>query len=258
LNIKLSAVVITFNEEKNIRRCLASLAEVADEIIIVDSFSTDRTEEICKEFDCDFRTNPFEGHIQQKNFALQQASNDFILSLDADEELSEKLIKSILEAKSDWKYDAYYFNRLSSYCGKFFPHGSWYPDQKIRLFDKRLSKWGGTNPHDKIVLSTNSKKFLKGDLLHYTYHTIEEHIKQINYFSGIAAKAAYDKGKRFNILKLIFKPFWRFFRDYFLKHGFLGGIRGLTICLLTAVETYLKIIKLWELERAEKLNQKPN
>jgi len=252
LKIKLSAVVITFNEEKNIRRCLSSLIEVADEIIVVDSFSTDRTEEICAEFKCDFRKNTFEGHIQQKNFALQQASNDFILSLDADEELSEKLIKSILEVKKAWKYDAYYFNRLSSYCGKFFPHGSWYPDQKIRLFDRRIAKWGGTNPHDKIVLESNSKIFLNGDLFHYTYHTIDEHIKQVNYFSEIAAKAAYDKGKRFNVFKLIFKPFWRFFRDYFLKHGFLGGYRGLTICLLTAVETYLKIIKLWELERAEK------
>ncbi|WKK77401.2 glycosyltransferase family 2 protein [Marivirga salinae] len=253
MKIKLSAVIITFNEEKNIKRCLTSLAKVADEIIVVDSFSTDRTEEICSEFNCDFRTNPFEGHIQQKNFALQQASNDFILSLDADEELSEALIISILEVKENWNHDAYYFNRLSSYCGKFFPHGSWYPDQKIRLFDRNHAKWGGTNPHDKIILSSNSKKFLKGDLFHYTYHTIEEHIRQINYFSGIAAKAAYDQGKRFNVFKLIFKPFWRFFRDYFLKHGFLGGYRGLTICLLTAVETYLKIIKLWELERAEKI-----
>ncbi|WP_085518900.1 glycosyltransferase family 2 protein [Marivirga sericea] len=254
MKIKLSAVVITFNEEKNIRRCLSSLTKVADEIIVVDSFSSDRTEEICSEFHCEFKKNPFEGHIQQKNFAVQQASNEYVLSLDADEELSEELIDSILSVKTNWEYDAYFFNRLSSYCGKFFRHGSWYPDQKVRLFDRRLAEWGGTNPHDKIILSSSSKKHLKGDLLHYTYHTIEEHLKQVNYFSTVAAKAAYDQGKRFTLFKLIFKPFWRFFRDYFLKHGFLGGYRGLTICLLTAVETYLKIIKLWEIERAKKTN----
>lgn len=253
MKIKLSAVVITFNEEQNIRRCLSSLAKVADEIIVVDSFSTDGTEKICSEYHCKFIQNPFEGHIQQKNFALKQASNEFILSLDADEELSQGLITSILKAKENWKYDAYYFNRLSSYCGKFFPYGSWYPDQKIRLFDRRIAKWGGTNPHDKIVLSSNNKTKLKGDLLHYTYRTIDEHIKQVNYFSSVAAKAAYEQGKRFNLSKLIFKPLWRFFRDYFLKLGFLGGYRGLTICLITAVETYLKVIKLWELERAEEI-----
>lgn len=252
MKINLSAVIITFNEEHNIRRCLDSLKDIADEILVVDSFSTDRTRDICDEFNCKFIQNPFEGHIQQKNFAVDQAKNDFVLSLDADEELSEKLKSSIKEVKNDWQFDAYYFNRLSSYCGKFFPHGSWYPDQKIRLFDRRVAKWGGINPHDKVVLKSTKKKFLKGDLHHYTYHTISEHGKQINYFSNIAAREAYAGGKRFSLLKLIFKPTWRFFRDYILKHGFLGGYRGLTICFLTAVETYMKIIKLWEIENSKK------
>lgn len=250
MKVKLSAVVITFNEEENISRCLKSLQKIADEVVVVDSFSTDRTEAICKEFGCVFIQNKFEGHIQQKNFALQQASHDQVLSLDADEELSEELIHSILTVKDNWQFQAYDFNRLSSYCGKFFRHGSWYPDRKIRLFDRRIGKWGGTNPHDKIILSKKGQKHLKGDLLHYTYRSVAEHIQQINYFSGIAAKEAYSAGKRFSLIKLLFKPTWRFFRDYFLKHGFLGGYTGLTICYLTAVETYLKIIKLWELEKS--------
>lgn len=252
MKIKISAVIITFNEEHNIQRCLESLQKVADEIVVVDSSSTDNTHNICKTFNCKFIENAFKGHIQQKNFALEQAANDYVLSLDADEELSPELINSILEVKNNWQYHAYYFNRLSSYCGKFFPHGSWYPDRKIRLFDRRIGRWGGVNPHDKVILTEEKKQHIKGDLYHYTYNSISEHINQINYFSGIAAQEAYKAGKRFTLFKLITKPFWRFFRDYFLKHGFLGGYRGLTICLLTAIETYLKIIKLWELEKLER------
>lgn len=249
MEIQLSVVIITFNEEQNIRRCLASIDEVADEIVVVDSFSTDATKDICATFNCKFVENAFEGHIQQKNFALSQASYNHVLSLDADEELSAELKSSILKIKKDWQHNAYSFNRLSSYCGEFFPHGSWYPDRKIRLFDKTKAKWGGVNPHDKVVLAGGNAQHISGDLHHYTYRTISEHIQQINYFSSIAAEAAYNSGKRFNLLKLLTKPAWRFFRDYFIKHGFMGGYRGLTICFLTAVETYLKIIKLWELER---------
>lgn len=249
MEIKLSVVIITFNEEKNIGRCLASIAEVADEIVVVDSFSTDATRKICDRFECTFIKNTFEGHIQQKNFALDQATYPHVLSLDADEELSSELKSSIFDVKKDWQYSAYRFNRLSSYCGKFFPHGSWYPDRKIRLFDKTKAKWGGVNPHDKVVLKEGRAQHISGNLHHYTYRSISEHIQQINYFSGIAAEAAYKSGKSFSLFKLITKPMWRFFRDYFIKHGFMGGYRGLTICFLTAVETYLKIIKLWELEK---------
>ncbi len=251
MKINLSAVIITFNEEHNIQRCLESLTKVADEIVVVDSLSTDKTKEICTAYNCRFIEHSFEGHIQQKNFALKQAKNDYVLSLDADEELSPELINSILVLKDNWNYHAYYFNRLSSYCGKFFPHGSWYPDRKVRLFDKKVAKWGGVNPHDKVILSEDSKAYIKGDLYHYTYNSISEHISQINYFSGIAAQESFKRGKRFSLFKLITKPLWRFFRDYILKHGFLGGYRGLTICLLTSVETYLKIIKLWELEKEQ-------
>lgn len=249
MKVNLSVVIITFNEENNIARCLNSVSEIADEIVVVDSFSTDKTQQICKAQGVIFIEHPFEGHIQQKNYALDQANYPYVLSLDADEEVSPALKESILRVKENWTHEAYSFNRLSSYCGKFFPHGSWYPDRKVRLFDKRKGKWGGINPHDKVVMNEVDILHLSGDLHHYTYRTISEHIQQINYFSGIAAKAAFDAGKKFSLWKLLSKPFWRFFRDYFLKHGFLGGYRGLTICLLSAVETYLKLIKLWELEK---------
>ncbi|GAA5025898.1 glycosyl transferase [Marivirga lumbricoides] len=230
--------------------------DIADEIVVVDSFSTDATSQICAEFNCKFIQHPFEGHIQQKNYALDQALHPHVLSLDADEALSPELKESIQSIKNDWEYDAYYFNRLSSYCGQFIRYGSWYPDKKVRLFNKNFGSWGGVNPHDKVVLSTEKVHFLKGDLLHYTYNTISEHGSQINYFSSIAAKAAYESGKRFSILKLISKPLWRFFRDYFLKRGFMAGYRGLTICFLSAAETYLKIIKLWELQKMKENSPK--
>lgn len=249
LEVKISVVIITFNEEKNIGRCLQSVSKVADEILVVDSFSTDRTEKICGDFGCNFIQNPFEGHIQQKQYALEKAQYDHILSLDADEELSKELETAILSVKANWNSHAYCFNRLSSYCGKFVPHGSWYPDRKTRLFDRKVAVWGGVNPHDKVILREGKAKFLKGDLLHYTYHTVQEHFERINFFSSIAAKEAFKAGKKFRLVNLIFKPFWRFIRDYFFKHGFLGGYRGLTICLFSAMEVYMKTIKLWEIEQ---------
>lgn len=249
MKVKLSVVIITYNEEKNIGRCLDSLKDVADEIIVVDSHSTDRTREICLEYGCRVVEKAFKGHIQQKNFALTQANYSHVLSLDADEVLSEELRNSILSVKNNWTGKGYHFNRLSSYSGKFVRHGSWYPDRKLRLFDSRLGRWGGANPHDKFIMPGVKSQFIKGDLLHYTYNSISEHGARINHFSDIAAKAAFENGKRFNILHVLVKPFWRFFRDYIIKHGFLAGYRGLAISILSATETFLKYIKLWEIEK---------
>ena len=151
----LSAVIITFNEERNIGRCLTSLIGIADDIVIVDSFSSDKTESICNAFGVRFVQHKFEGHIEQKNWAISQAKFPRILSLDADEALDANLKKSILEAKNNWKYDGYEMNRLTNYCGKFIHHSGWYPDKKMRLWDSRKGKWGGTNPHDKYELQAN-------------------------------------------------------------------------------------------------------
>src|SRR6516225_8076489 len=144
-----SIVIITFNEEKNIRRCLESVKEIADEIVVVDSLSTDHTKSICKEFGVRFIEQKFLGYIEQKNFALDQAKYDYVLSLDADEAISKELVKSIQEVKQNPESDGYRMNRLTNFCGKWIKHGSWYPDTKLRVFNRKKARWGGINPHDK-------------------------------------------------------------------------------------------------------------
>ncbi|MFI5135444.1 MAG: glycosyltransferase family 2 protein, partial [Chitinophagales bacterium] len=146
----ISAVIITFNEEKKIARCIDSLNGVADELVVVDSFSTDATVEICKAKSVRFIQHAFEGYIQQKNFAVTQATNDFILSLDADECLSEELRLSILAVKNDLKFDGYIMNRRTNFCGQWIHHSGWYPDRKLRLWNRNKGAWGGTDPHDKV------------------------------------------------------------------------------------------------------------
>jgi len=245
---KISVVIITFNEERNIDRCLASVKDIADEIVIVDSYSTDRTEEICLKHGARFIRHKFEGHIEQKNYAITLASYPHVLSLDADEEISPRLKKSLLDVKENWKYDGYYFNRLTNYCGKWIRHTSWYPARKLRLWDSRKGKWGGINPHDKFILHKGcSQKHLKGDLFHYSYYTINEHLEQIKKFTDILAEAYYRKGLSASYFRIFFHPLWRFFRDYFLKRGFLSGLYGLIISVNSSHETFLKYVKLRKL-----------
>src|SRR5215467_1285809 len=206
---RLSVVIITFNEERNIGRCIDSVMNVADEIIILDSFSTDRTVEIASSKGAIVKQQKFAGYIEQKNDALDLASFPFVLSLDADECLDETLIQSIAKAKSNFSYPAYFMNRCTNYCGKFIRHGSWYPDRKLRLVDKRIARWGGVNPHDKIeVRGPHDSTHLKGDILHYSYNSIEEHVLQNNKFSTISAAALFQQGKRTSIFKIIVNPGW--------------------------------------------------
>jgi len=248
--IKLSVVIITFNEERNIIRCLDSVKDVADEIVVVDSFSTDKTKAICESRKVKFIEHKFEGHIEQKNFAMKQAANDYILSLDADEALSDELKTSLEEVKNNWTDDGYTFNRFTNYCGKWIRHSGWYPDVKLRLWDRRKGKWEGVNPHDKCVLEPGTTiKHLKGDLLHYSYYTIEEHILQANKFSTIAAEQLVKRKKRVPFIKVLINPFFKFLRNYFLKAGFLDGYYGFIICTITAHETFQKYAKAWRLAR---------
>ncbi|KPK87042.1 MAG: hypothetical protein AMS27_03580 [Bacteroides sp. SM23_62_1] len=247
---KISVVIITYNEEKNIGRCLESVKGIADDIVVVDSYSTDNTEKICREFGAKFIQHPFVGHIEQKNWAISHARYPHILSLDADEILSERLKESILYVKDHWEYDGYYFNRLTNYCGKWIRHSSWYPSRKLRLWDSRKGKWGGRNPHDKFILDRNtSKKFLRGNLLHYSYYSIYEHIQQINKFSDIVATSLYKEGRRASRVNIIVNPLWRLFRDYFIKLGFLDGFYGLVISVNSSHETFLKYSKLRRITR---------
>lgn len=250
---QISAIIITYNEEKNIERCIRSLEGIADEIIVVDSYSTDQTIYIASGLGAIIYQNDFAGYIEQKNFALTKSSFPHVLSLDADEELSEQLRQSVLKVKADWSYDGYYFNRLSNYCGTWIKHGSWYPSRKLRLWDKRKGTWGGVNPHDIVIMQKGvSKKFLKGDLKHYPYYTKAEFIRQIYSFSEIFANSHFVNGTKATIIWLIIKPIWRFFRDYLLKLGFLDGKKGLTICILSSFETFLKYRKLFLLYKTRK------
>jgi len=250
MEIKLSVVVITFNEEKNIGRCLESVREIADDIVVVDSYSTDRTAEICAEHGARFIQHTFHSHIDQKNWAIAQAKFPHILSLDADEALSDELKQSIVAVKRDWEHDGYDFNRLTNYCGKWIRHTTWYPSRKLRLWDARCGEWGGLNPHDKFILDPGCrKKHLEGDLLHYSYYEVEEHLEQLEKFSTIHAESYYRKGVRTNMLKRWLHTGWRFLNDYVFRMGFLDGKAGFTVSRLGAREVnlkYLKLKKLWE------------
>jgi glycosyltransferase involved in cell wall biosynthesis len=249
--VKISAVVITLNEEKNIGRCLDSVRQVADEIIVVDSFSSDRTSDICSRRGVHFIQHTFEGHIEQKSYAASRAGHDRVLSLDADEALSEELVHSILLVKQNWLYDGYSFNRLTNYCGKWIRHSGWYPDTKLRLWDRRKGQWGGINPHDRVVLDGGSRvAHLDGDLHHWSYHNIRDHIDTINSFSEIAARAAHTDGRRANLaLDIVLNPLLTFFKKYFLKLGILDGYPGFVIAVHTAYGKFLKYIKLRELNK---------
>ncbi len=242
---KLSAVIISFNEEKNIERCLLSLDGIADEIVVLDSFSTDRTREICEKYQVRFYTHPFDGYIEQKNKAITYASYPLVLSLDADEALSDRLKKSVLEAKKKRDADGYTMNRLTNYCGRWIRHCGWYPDRKLRLFDARKGRWTGLNPHDRFELEDGSVvKHLEGDLLHYSYYTVAEHRQQIENFSTIAARSKFKSGEKASLLKIWISPAIKFLKCYFIRFGFLEGITGWRICTISARENYKKYQKL--------------
>ncbi len=247
---EISVIIITLNEEKNIERCIQSVVEIADEIVVVDSFSTDKTEEICDRFDVRFIKHAFEGYIEQKNWALDQAACQYILSLDADEALSDKLRDSILQIKDNMDHDGYQFNRMTNYCGRWIKHSGWYPDKKLRLVDKRLARWTGINPHDKLEMKPGSHiQHLKGDLLHYSYYSISQHAAQANHFSDITARMLKTKGKKSTIFNILCNPFLKFVRDYFINLGFLDGYYGYVICRISAHATFLKYAKLRQIRR---------
>jgi glycosyltransferase involved in cell wall biosynthesis len=243
----ISVAIITFNEEVNIGRCLASVQEIADDIVVVDSFSEDATKEICSSFGVRFIQKEWMGYVDTKNFALDQCRYPLILSLDADEVLSEELKKSILKVKTERKYDSYTFNRLTNYCGSWIRYCGWYPDKKLRLFDKTKGRWKGVDIHEYVAMEAGSTtKHLKGDLLHYSYYTINQHFRQALKFSEIAAVSFYKQGKKTNIAKIVFAPLFRFFRDYFLKMGVLDGFHGFVICAISAHAAFQKNILLKE------------
>lgn len=250
--IKLSAVIITHNEEKNIGRCLDSIKDIADDIVIVDSHSVDRTKEIAGKYSAQFIQADWQGYSTTKNHANSFAKYDWILSLDADEALSEQLKKSIAELKKNTDRPVIAkFNRYTNYCGKWIRHCGWYPDTKIRLFDRRTCRWAG-EIHENLILPMNTAILhLKGDCLHYSYYSKENHLTKIKNYTNIAAKELFSKGKKNDIVSLYLSPVTRFIRDYFLKLGILDGQAGLTICRLNAYSTFLKYKKLRALHKSK-------
>ena len=251
--IKISAVIITYNEEINIGRCLDSLIDTMDEVIVIDSFSTDKTEEICSKYPVKFIKKEWLGYSITKNFGNNLASNDYIFSIDADEALSDELNASILAVKNaETLLDAYKLTRLTNYCGTWIHHCGWYPDTKLRLWDKSKGQWEG-DIHEDVKLQENSKTaMLNGDLFHYSFHTITQHVKQADKFTDLTAQDAFNKGTRSNLMKILFKPCVKFIRDYIIKLGFLDGYHGYCVCKISAFATFMKYSKLMELQRKEK------
>jgi glycosyltransferase involved in cell wall biosynthesis len=247
----LSAVIITLNEERNLERCLASLQGVADDILVVDSGSTDQTEAIARQGGAAFVFHAFEGYVLQKEWALRQAQGPWVLSLDADEALSDSLRASILAWKqSQPQARGYTMNRLNYYCGHWQRRAGWYPDTKLRLVEQVHARWGGMDPHDKMELTPGSLvQHLQGDLLHYTYYTVEEHRLQSRKFALRSAKAYVDQGKRVGWAKPWINAGWRFVKDYFLRLGWMDGVRGWTICTITAHGVWLKYAEMRRLQK---------
>lgn len=250
--IKLSVVIITLNEEKNIARCLDSVSGLADEVVVVDSFSNDKTKEICLKYGVRFIENKFAGYQDQKNIAHQLASYDYVLSLDADEVLSKKLYEEIKKIKNNFACDGYEFNRLTNYNGHWVRHCGWYPDQKIRLVKKQLSRWGGGNIHEGLEVD-GIIGHIEGDLFHYSYDSISSHVLQTNKFSSAEAQIRFTNGKRASLLKLVTRPPFQFFKDYFLKLGILDGRYGFIICFLNSLYVLLKYAKMIDLDNSKEI-----
>lgn len=248
---KISAAIITFNEEKNIKRCIDSL-DFCNEIVVVDSLSSDKTCEIAKELGAKVIDQKFLGHIDQKQLAVDNCTNEWILSLDADEEVSTELREELINLlQSDLKSDAYEMPRVSFHLGRWIRHGGWYPDKKIRLFNKSKAHWGGYNPHDKVIVNGSVGK-LKGDLKHYVFKDLRHNIDTNNSYSSIMAEDLDKNGKNFSYTKLFLKPVGKFLEVYLYKRGFLDGMPGFIIAVGAAYSMFLKFAKLWEIQKVQK------
>lgn len=241
----ISACIITLNEESRIRDCLESLKWV-DEIIVVDSFSTDKTVDICKEYTDRVYQRPWPGNIDQKNYAISLARNDWILSLDADERLSPELAMEIQDAiRNPSDTQGFFFPRLSFYLKRWIYHGDWYPDYQLRLFRKDHGQWKGTNPHGRV--SVNGKtRYLKHNIYHFNYKNFSHQLRTIDNYSNIFADIIIEKGKGFHLSQLIFRPLYKFIRVYIIKMGFLDGLPGFILAVSNAFYIFVKYVKLWE------------
>ena len=244
--VPLSVVIITFNEEANIARCLQALGGVAAEVLVVDSFSTDRTVDICRQHGARVVQHAFAGYVEQKNYATGQARFDHVLQLDADEVLTDELRQAIGAAQANWQHAAYSLARLTNYCGHWVRHGGWYPDRRLRLYDRRLGRWTGLLLHEKFEVSPGlTTAPLAGHALHYSYPSVAQHVAQLNRFTSLAAQELALRGKtNVNLFHLLLKPLWKFVHGYVFRLGFLDGFAGLCIAGISAGGVFLKFAKL--------------
>ncbi len=246
----LSACIIAMNEEDRIGDCLASLA-FCDEVVVVDSHSSDRTRELAAGAGAKVIERDWPGHVAQKEFAIRAAEFDWVLCVDADERISPELRAEIEALRSRGFPDrsGWTMPRLCSYLGRWIRHGNWYPDRQLRLFDRRRGRWGGNDPHDKVELEGDVGR-LAGDLIHHPYRNFSDHLRTIDVYTTTMAQGMYDRGKRTGIFSIVFNPTWKFLRFYVLKMSFLDGWRGLLLAYLAAHYTRLKYAKLLVLQRA--------
>jgi glycosyltransferase involved in cell wall biosynthesis len=246
-SMKISAIVITFNEEHNITAALESLSW-ADEILIVDSESSDRTVEIASRFTDRIFVRPWPGYSAQKNFAAEQSKSDWIFSLDADERVSPELRNVILKIKDNQEPEVagYEMARRTFYLGRWIKHSGWWPDRKVRLYDRRRGRWHGDFVHESLETKGRINQ-LEGEILHYTVRDASEHHLRMDRYTTLAAQDLYSRGKHISLVSLFFGPLIAFVRSYFFKLGFLDGVPGLAIARFAAHYEFLKNLKLWEM-----------
>jgi glycosyltransferase involved in cell wall biosynthesis len=253
---QISGVLITHNEEEKIETAIRSLQGICEEILVVDSFSKDRTPAICEDLGVLLLQREWKGYVHQKQFAVDSASNEWILSLDADEKLSPELRKEILEwKKTPSQHDGYVIPRLTYFLGRFIYHTCWYPDYQMRLFRRSKGQWRGRRVHESVVVE-GSKGKMKNSILHFTYASVSEYLAQLERFSSLVAADYFDQGRRASIGRLLFYPHVVFIKNYFLKKGFLDGIPGAVVSYLAAASTFFNYLKLWELQRGLKSHSK--
>lgn len=249
---KLSVVIITKNEARNIARCLDTAIPVADEILVVDSFSTDNTIEICTQYKIRFVQTQWQGYAQTKNYANSLAQYDWILSLDADEVLDKSLQDSILAEKSNsFPVEGYSIRRLPYYCGKPIYYSNWNPDVKVRLFNRTKAQWQGAFIHETIVFSKPLKPALLSGLCHhFTMHSIEDHLNTINRFTTLQALERIKQNQKTTWIDFTIKPLFEFFKSYWIKKGFLDGRYGLIISMMNAYSRFLRAAKVYQLRNS--------
>ena len=252
--MSLSVILITKNEEANLKDCLESVS-FADEIIVVDSQSSDKTQEIARSFGAKLEiTSDWPGFGPQKNRALNLATQDWVLSIDADERVTPELKQEILATMASANAaDCYAIPRSSWYCGRFMKHSGWYPDYVDRLFKRGSAKFSDHLVHERL-LPTGSSGKLKNHFLHYSYRDFSQVLKKVDVYSSAAAQQAYKQGKKGGLGEALIHGFWAFFRTYVLRRGFLDGKHGLALAISNAATSYYKYLKLWQLHNKKDIH----